>query len=307
MITPIPRDAAIGKSRGKFLVSSSDPITGATERVGWHAVNVSANDVATSGIMPTAITVVALFHENASAAEISSTMDEVNQTAKDLGISVLSNQTLRTSNLKKPIVTVTAFGTGDNFVTSSGARAGDSILITKTAGIEGTSILSRVPAIAKLVDPETIVRGRKLLDKLSILKETDVAFKTGKVHAMHDLTEGGVVGCTLEISLASKLGFELYADRIPLDESTKTICAKIHIDPLKLIGSGSLLITCNPDDSESIIGRLSGEDIPCAEIGELRDLSFGRWIVSDGKRQELTDLSVQDELWVALGKYGDLS
>lgn len=306
-ITPVPADVTVEKSRGRFLVSSSDPITGATDRIGWHAVNVSANDVATSGIMPDALIAVGFFQEGILPSDISSTMEDVNRTAEQLGIAVLGTRILRTPSVKKPVLTVTAFGTGDDFVTSSGARKGDSILISKTAGIEGTSILSRLPSIERLVDRETRLRGKGLIDKLSILKEADIAFKTGKVHAMHDLTEGGVVGCTLEISLASKLGFELYSDRVPLDESTKTICSKIHIDPLKLIGSGSLLITCNPDDSKAVIGELSRGLIPCVEIGKLHELSFGRWIDIEGKRMKLTDLSVQDELWVALGKYGDLS
>ena len=146
-----------------------------------------------------------------------------------------------------------------------------------------------------------------MLEKLSILKDTSIAFKTGKVHAMHDLTEGGVVGCTLEMSLASKLGFELYAEKVPIDDATKTICAKLEIDPLKLIGSGSVLISCSPPDSSVIKDQLEKAGIPCNEIGRFHESAYGRWIVSDGKRMELKELSVQDELWPALSKYGNLS
>ncbi len=307
MVAPeIGIDVGITHSKGRFLVSSSDPITGAVERIGWHAVTVSANDVATSGIMPDTINVIALFPEGTASSEIEKVLSEINQSAATLGISVAGGHTEIAPSLKRPIVSVTAFGSGDKFVTAGDAKPGDSILLTKTAGIEGTSILSGLPAAKKLVRPEILKRGRDLLNKLSILKEAKLAFDSGTVHAMHDLTEGGVIGCTLEMSMASKLGFELEEDRVPLDEATKEICSKLKIDPLRLIGSGSLLIACSSSDSSLIKERLSFGDIPCVEIGKFQELRKGRWIVSKGKKEEVRGMSVQDELWPALNKYGNL-
>jgi hydrogenase expression/formation protein HypE len=300
-------DVGVTRAKGRFLVSSSDPITGAVERVGWHAVNVSANDVATSGIMPDTLNVIALFPEGTINADIESVMKEINESAASLGISVAGGHTEITPNLKRPIVVVTAFGSGDSFVTAADAKIGDSILVTKTAGIEGTAILSGLPGAKKLLNPSTLKKGHDLLNKLSILEEAKVAFKTGKVHAMHDLTEGGIIGCTLEMSLASKLGFELYTDQVPVDQSTTEICSKLDVDPLKLIGSGSLLIACAASDSKIIVDSLASRNIPCIEFGKFQELAKGRWIVSNEKREELIGMSVQDEIWPALSKYGNFS
>lgn len=299
-------DVGVSRSRGKYIVSSSDPITGVVDRIGWHAVNVSANDVATSGVMPDTLNVVALFPEGTLSSEIVAFIGEINETASSLGISVAGGHTEITPNLRRPIIIITAFGSGDEFVTAADAKTDDSILLTKTAGIEGTAILSKLPSVERLVDNQILNRGRELLKKLSILKEADAAFKTGKVHAMHDLTEGGIVGCVLEMSLASKLGFDLYADQVPVDDATKIICDSLQVDPLKLIGSGSLLISCLASEASAVIARLNSEAIPCTEIGKFRDLSHGRWIISKQKKVELKGKSVQDELWVALGKYGNL-
>jgi len=308
VVTPnIGIDVGITRCKGKYLVSSSDPITGAVDRVGWHAVNVSANDVATSGIMPDTLNVVALFPEGTTKSEIGSTINEINKTASSLGISIAGGHTEITPNLKKAIIIVTAFGSGDEFVTAADARIDDSILLTKTAGIEGTSILSKISAAKRMFNSRTLQRANELLNKLSVMNDAKIAFNTGKVHAMHDVTEGGIVGCILEMSLASKLGFELYGDRVPLDEVTRTICSKLDIDPLKLIGSGSLLISCSVSDGQTIMSSLKSSGIPCEEIGRFHDLSYGRWLVSRGKREELKEISVQDELWRALSKYGDFS
>ncbi len=157
-------DVGVTRSRGKYLVSSSDPITGAVDRIGWHAVNVSANDVATSGIMPDTLNVIALFPEGTTSSEIGTTITEINETAESLGISVAGGHTEITPNLKRKIIIVTAFGSGDRFVTAADAKPEDSILLTKTAGIEGTSILSKLNAIEKIFDRQTLRRGRELLN-----------------------------------------------------------------------------------------------------------------------------------------------
>jgi len=300
-------DVGVTRSKGRYLVSSSDPITGAGERIGWHAVNVSANDVATSGIMPDTLNIIALFPEDTQSGAILKVMDEINETAFELGIRVAGGHTEITPNLKREIIMVTAIGSGDKFVTAADAKVHDSILLTKSAGIEGTSILSRLPTVAKLVDPKILNRGRKLLNELSIMRDARIAFATGKVHAMHDLTEGGVIGCLLEMSLASELGFELFGDHVPLDSSTKEICSELKIDPLKLIGSGSLLIACEKTDVDLIVKRLKTDKILCTDIGRFLPPKQGRWILSNGSRKRIDEISVQDELWPALSKYGNLS
>ncbi len=308
MVPPdIGIDVGVVRSRGKFIVTSSDPITGVVDRIGWYAVNVSANDVATSGISPDTINVVALFPDGTGVEEVAEVMNEINETASSLGIAVAGGHTEITPRLDRRIIVVTAIGSGDEYVTSGDAKEFDSILLTKTAGIEGTSILAKLPAVAKLVDPAIQRRAVKLIDKLSVLKESSVAFSTGKVHAMHDITEGGIIGSILEMSIASKLGFQISADKVPIDASTEAICSKLKADPLRLIGSGSLLIACAKDNTNIIVEELKKEKITCTEIGTFLPKPQGRWLEAGGKREKLSQDSVQDELWPLLSKYGNFS
>jgi len=300
-------DVGVSKTKGKYLVSSSDPITGTKVRMGWHAVNVSANDVATSGIMPDVLNIVALFPSKTNAITIQSVMSEINRTAFDLGITVAGGHTEITPFLKRPIITVTAIGSGNKFVTAADARAFDSILMTKTAGIEGTSILAKLSKVKELLPQNVTRRGNLLIKDLSIMKEANSAFRTGNVHAMHDVTEGGVLGAVYEMSVASNLGFEIFESSIPVDESTAAICSKLSINPLKLIGSGSLLIACSKRSSEIIAGRLRSIGVECNTIGRFLPLRKGRFLQIGRKRVSVTDISIQDELWKALRKYGNLS
>ncbi|MDG6998218.1 MAG: hypothetical protein JRN15_03790 [Nitrososphaerota archaeon] len=300
-------DIGVWKSRGRFIVSSSDPITGAGSRIGWHAVNVSVNDVATSGIMPEALNIVALFPSGTTTMAIRKVISEINKTARNLGVSVAGGHTEITPGLSRPIVTVTAIGSGNRFVTAADARAGDVILMTKTAGIEGTAILSKLSKVRGLVGAGVADRGANLIKRISILKEAKLAFQTGKVHAMHDVTEGGVLGAVYEMSIASRLGFILLEEAIPVDKSTREICSKLAVDPIRLIGSGALIIACKEESESLILNKLHSNGIRCSEIGRYLQPKEGRRLEKSSGTIVIREREIQDELWETLRKHGDLS
>jgi hydrogenase expression/formation protein HypE len=301
-------DVGITRVKGKYLVTSSDPITGISERIGWYAVNVSANDVATSGIMPSCLTVVSLFPKRTSKDEINFLIKEISSTARDLGITVTGGHTEITPKLDRPIIVVTCFGTGDKFLTASMARKGDAILMTKTAGIEGTSILSKLDTVRDNLSVSVVRNAESLIRKLSVVRDAQLSFSTGKVHAMHDITEGGTLGSLVEMSEASGLGFELERDLVPVEDSTQKISELLSIDPLKLIGSGSLLIACSQGSQDQVIRLLKRNGIECATIGRFVPKKAGRILkFKDGHSETIEDVSIQDEIWPALSKYGNLS
>src|SRR5688500_16531246 len=56
-------DAAAVEIGGRALIMTSDPITFPTERAGWYAVNVNANDIAVMGGDPRWLLVTVLLPE----------------------------------------------------------------------------------------------------------------------------------------------------------------------------------------------------------------------------------------------------
>jgi hydrogenase expression/formation protein HypE len=304
----IPREEVdFGIVRGKYLVASSDPITGATSKIGSYAVNVSGNDVATTGIMPQLLSVVALFPRKFKKKMIDEVVSDIEKKTNKLGATLVGMHIQTIRDLARPILTVTAVGSGDGFVTPSNARPGDRILFTKTAGLEGTSILSQVPSIRNIIGESTSLRGAKLVTKISIAKEAKLAFGTGLVHSMHDVTEGGILGAIYEMSLASRNGFRLMGDRVPVDEATADISEKLSIDPLKLIGSGSLIIACPRESAPKVIRKLESNGIRCTDVGNFAPLREGRILQRNGKIERVSQDSIHEELWDALRQYGDLS
>ncbi|MEM2339185.1 MAG: AIR synthase-related protein, partial [Nitrososphaerales archaeon] len=170
---------------------------------------------------------------------------------------------------------------------------------TKSAGIEGTSILAETFK-DKLIElgEDLLNRASSMIEKISIVNEAVQAFATGCVHAMHDPTEGGILNGVYEMALASNLGFRIYEDKIPIDDITMKICHFLNIDPLRLISSGTLLMAVNPKDANKVSKALKSIGVKVSKIGEFTDRE--RVLIKRDGTEERIDSSITDELWKLL-------
>jgi hydrogenase maturation factor len=204
---------------------------------------------------------------------------------------------------RRPFATASArlaaFSFVRSYVSSEMATAGDVILMTKTAGLEGTAVLAREAKRLRRPLPSRLSSAAAALEKrLSIVKEATTGFGSGHVHAMHDCTEGGVVGAAYEMSLASGLGFEIEENDVPVSAVTRAVCRRFSLDPLRLIGSGSLLMAV-PESEQDDALRAVGKVAEVRKIGRFR--KRGRFLVrGDGSREPVGGAPA-DELWRALG------
>jgi hydrogenase expression/formation protein HypE len=299
-------DGAVINVGTKSLIVSMDPITGALERIGWLAVNVNANDVATFGVEPSFLLSCIMLPEKANrktAEVISSQMDRA---AKALRIAIVGGHCETTPGLVNPIVVGCMMGitTKGKYVTAGGAKCGDKLILTKSAGIEGTAILAsdREKQLERTLGIKRVQKAIRLYDQISVVKDAITAFETGKVNAMHDPTEGGIIGGIYEIAVASYLGVEVFEERIPIQTETSKICDYFRIDPLLLVSSGALLISARPEAADKIVGNLRRKKIPAKVIGHfLKNPNRRTLIRRDGSVQAL-QTPPSDHLWVALAQ-----
>ena len=297
-------DGAVVRVGGEVLVSSMDPITGAVERLGWLAVNINANDVATFGVKPRFFSSCILLPSGAESGVLREICDQIDSAAKKLGVAVIGGHSEVTPGLKHPIVVGYAFGVAEEgrYVTSGGAEAGDVIILTKGAGIEGTAILAseRRERLSRELGEEVVKAAESFYERISVVEDALTAFKAGGVTAMHDPTEGGVAGGIHEIADASGLGFEVFEEKIPVAPETSMICSYFNVDPLQLIGSGALLISVKPEYAGKVLEALESRGIRASKIGRFLPDPEKRILVrGDGRVAELVR-PVSDHLWKAL-------
>ncbi|MCW3985613.1 MAG: AIR synthase family protein [Candidatus Bathyarchaeota archaeon] len=299
-------DGAVIEVGNKLLVTSMDPITGALERIGWLAVNINANDIATFGVQPTFFSSCLLLPENATRKTVRTICEQIDVGAKKLGLAITGGHSETTPNLLFPIVIGCCMGITEKgcYVTAQDAKAGNMLILTKSVGIEGTAILAtdKHAQLERKIGKSTLKKAENFFNHISIVKEAILAFQTGHVTAMHDPTEGGVAGGIHELVDASKVGFKVYEEKMPIAEETLKICKFFQIDPLQLIASGSLLIAVKRSAANKVVRVLEKNKIAAVIIGELLSSPEKRIVVhKDGRIGEFIR-PVSDHLWLGLEK-----
>jgi hydrogenase expression/formation protein HypE len=297
-------DGAVIDIGDKSFITSMDPITGALERIGWLAVNINANDVATFGIKPAFLFSCILLSENADRKTVENLCVQMGKAAKHLGMAIVGGHCEVTPGVTNPTVIGCAMGVTEkgNYVTAGGAKPGDMLILTKSAGIEGTAILAadRQKKLEREVDASLIRNARRYFNKISVVKEAALAFESGGVNAMHDPTEGGIAGGIHEMLDASNLGVKIFEEKIRIQPETDKICEFFQIDPLQLIASGSLLIAVRRNSARKAVKVLDENEITAAVIGEFLPSPEKRVMIrKDGSLEDLVR-PVSDHLWLAL-------
>ena len=291
-------DCAVVDFGGGLAAITTDPITGAGEDLGWYAILIGTNDLAAAGAEPVAVVLTILLAPERAADDLARIMRDAAAAAASLGVEIAGGHSEVVGGLDRTIVVVTALGRvmRDRLIRSGAARSGDAVLLTKAAGVEGTAILAdqrRADLVPALGEPE-VRRARAFREWLSVLPEARAAATAG-AHAMHDVTEGGVLGAVYELAAASGLGVLLDADRVPVLPETRAICDALAVDPLALIGSGALLVaTPEPDRTAAAI---TGAGVPVTAIATLG--SGDRRVRRAGRETPLVPPE-RDELWLVL-------
>lgn len=158
----------------KILLLTTDPITATGNNAGRLAITVSANDVAVSGGTPLCCLLTIIAPTTASAEDVGKFMKEAHETAEALGVDIVGGHTEFSEAVNRMVVSCTMLGTTRRVVKSSGAKAGDSIVMTKSAAIEATAIMANDHADKLLkngLTTEELVEAREYIAKVSVVED----------------------------------------------------------------------------------------------------------------------------------------
>ena len=272
--------AAVDIGDEAVLILKSDPITFATDAAARYAVIVNANDIATAGAVPRWLATTLLLPTGSTGAAVWHLMRELHEIAKKFGIILCGGHTEITDAVTRPIIMGSLAGTvGKNsLIDKRNMRAGDKLLMTKSAGVEGTSVIAREfekDLLEKGVTAKELATCKRFINHISIVAEAGIACRTGGVSAMHDVTEGGVATAVTELSIAGGHRISMDMDVIPVADQTRRLCRAFNLSPLGLIGSGSLLICCRPESMEPLRSNIHQAGIQATCIGEILEPGQG--------------------------------
>ena len=297
----VGEDSAVIDFGNDLCVMSTDPITGATKDIGKLAVHISCNDVATSGAEPVGVMLTILAPPNTSEKDIDSIMKEAGEVASEINVEIMGGHTEITDAVNRIVISTTVIGkqSRERLPNLKEIKVGDKVLITKYAGIEGTSIIAKEleEKLIHVLGKEKLEIAKNMDSMLSVVKEGIICGNIG-VRYMHDITEGGVLGAVWEASKATGKGIKVVEDLIPVKDETKEIASLINIDLYRLISSGSMLIIAEEERVLEIKEKLNKEEIKATVIGEIIDK--GITLEKDGRIVDI-EPPTSDELYKALG------
>lgn len=299
----IGEDAAVIDIGEKYLLAKTDPITFATEEIGYYAININANDIACMGGIPRWFLASLLLPEGRSTeVMIENIFHQLSASCKTMDIAFCGGHTEITSGIDRPIVVGQMLGdvAKDKLVKTGNAIVGDDILLTKGIAIEAISIIAREKAneLTELFSPQLVEQSKSYLYNpgISVLRDAQLAVQFEGLHAMHDPTEGGLAGGLFELARAASAGIQIEMDMIDILPECKLFCDVFNLEPLGMIASGSLLITCDPSVSHMLLEKFEDNDISACKIGKMMPADYGlKLITYRGEEQDMPYFQ-QDEI-----------
>ena len=251
-------------------VLTTDPITGSGSRLGHLAVHICLNDIASSGAEAIGLLLTLLCPEGTTKEEIQAVLHEANKSANLMGVEIVGGHTEITNAVNRMVISATAIGKTKTteLIKTSGANVGDLIYLTKQAATEGTAIIAHDKA-SELMDVLSEVEfeiAKAFMNAISVVPEGRIGALAG-ASAMHDATEGGVLGAIHELCEASAKGCLIEKSSIKIHPVTKKIASHFGVDPYKLIASGTMVMTIPKEKSLLLEELLSASKIEFSRVG----------------------------------------
>lgn len=293
------------------LVLTSDPLSlipslGLQESA-WLSVHLMANDMATTGFAPMYAQFVLNLSPSLSNQDFTIYWKYIHQFCKEIGVAITGGHTGQIEGQNSTIAgggTMALIAKKNKILTSQQAIAGHSIIVTKECAISSTAILamSFPETVKNKLGTEVYQDGCELFYQTSSLKDALIAVDfqcgTNEITAMHDVTEGGVLGAVYELATAAGCGANIYSDQLPLGHTQQQIATFFQFDPKCALGAGAMIIIVEKKNENKIIERLKNNGIKGTVIGETMPKENGIILIKNEIPQQFIPLK-KDPYWSA--------
>ncbi len=271
---------------GTALVMATDPVSVLSElgfeRAGRFAVRIVLADVAVSGLAPSHLAISFSLPPEMTDEEFSKLWGAIHEECRSLGVSVLTGHTARYAGCSYPWVgAATAMAVGDHeaIVRPDGAQVGDDLVLTTGPAVEACALFASLFADQIDCSTDRLSRLAGRLDELDAVRDALAAADAGGVNAMHDVTEGGLVGALHEMASGAGCQFAVDRECVPTDPDVEALCETLGMDAWRATSSGSLLLAVDPDSTAAVVETLTAHGTTTARIGQAQ---HGAGVLLDG-------------------------
>ncbi len=293
IVPPAPGfDSGVHMIGDQYLVVSTDPCIGVPEKwFGWLLIHYAASDVALFGSRPEFCTINLLGPTGTRPEVFYRVMKQTCSAADELQMAIVTGHTGTYEDLSVLTGVCTAYGTveRDRLITPGGAKAGDVIFCVKPVGLETivNFALAHAKLASKLFGTRQTENLSALIHQQSCVKEALLIANIRDVHAMHDATEGGLIAAMNEIADASRVGFEIDFDKIPMPEGMRTLQKHFRLqdhESLSMSSTGTILVAASPEAEDPVEDSLRRNNIETTIIGYFTR-NKGRFLTKNSSRK----------------------
>lgn len=297
-ITPESQDdgGVVKKSVGSNDIYITTAVDGIHSRLseypflgGFHVARAALRDVCVMGADPVAVISDLHLADDGDVGKLFDFTAGVCAVSELVNVPLVAGSTLRVGGdmvLGDRLVSaVGAIGISEYPPTArKRAEVGDVILLTEGSGGGTITTTAIYHGMFDVV--------RETMD-ISFIKASEAIFNAGllpEVHAMTDVTNGGLRGDAHEISKTTGLGLTFQNDSIHkmINPKVLKMLEELDIDPLG-VSIDSLMIIAPEDVAEKVKKAVGGVNVRVTEIGYVDDSGKSR-LIKDGAEEELKPL-----------------
>ena len=306
-------DAALVRiGAGRVMAVTTDPLSivpaWGLERSARIACHLLASDLWTTGLPPAYASVSLHLSPSLSDEDLARYAAAMGAEWERLGVAVVTGHTGRYEGSESTVIgAATLIGVGDEgrTVTPAHAAPGDRVLVTKGCAIETTAVAAHLfpRRMAARLEPPLLERARALAEQVSVVAECRAALRVGVrergVTALHDATEGGVLGGLLELAIGAGRDLRVERAKIPLAREAAIACSILGVDPYWTLSEGTLIATVRPAHAAAVMAAIAEEGIAVADVGEVLSGAGVLWLTEPDGRITRVDRAEPDPYWAA--------
>ena len=250
-------DSAVVPGNGRIAVTTDSfvvtPILFPGGDIGRLSICGTVNDLLMSGARPMYLTCGCILEEGLDIDVLDKVIASMAETAAEAGVKII---------------------TGDTKVIEN--KGGEPGLIINTSGVGFIDENLDVPGPYKLQDEDAIIISGNLGDHHAAILGTRMGIESNiqsdnaplremveklidggiRVHAMRDVTRGGLGTVLNEFASASKCTIELEEEKLPVSAAVKDFCGILGLDPMYMGNEGKMVLSVHKDDADKALSAI---------------------------------------------------
>lgn len=235
--------------------------------IGRLCICGTVNDLLMRGAIPQYITCGFIIEEGASMDSLKKIAQSMGETAKEANVLIVAGDTKVVNGKGDIYINTTGVGFIDEEQKELGAKCcepGDCIIVSGKLGEHHAAILSSRMNIENQIQSDCA----PLNQMVAALLEEKI-----QIHAMRDVTRGGLATVLKELATASQNDFMIREDSLPVSSTIKDFCGLLGLDPLYMGNEGKMVAVVSNRHAQKALEIIKrspyGND--AAIIGQVED------------------------------------